>query len=84
VRFREANERLLGAVADHLPHSRSISFLCECANDECLDTVEVTLAEWEAVASEHNHCLMLAGHQQSEGEEGRASVGKYQVARKPG
>jgi hypothetical protein len=84
MRFREANERLLGAVADHLSDSRSVPFLCECANGECLGTVEVTLAEWEAVASEHNHFLMLAGHQQSEGEEVVASVGEYQVARKPG
>jgi hypothetical protein len=84
LRFREANERLLDTVADDLSDSRPVPFLCECADDDCLGTVEVTLAEWEAVAAEHNHFLMEAGHQRSEDEEVVGSVGEYQVARKPG
>jgi hypothetical protein len=42
------------------------------------------MIEWEAVASRHNHFLMVAGHQHSEGEEVVGRVGEYEVARKPG
>jgi hypothetical protein len=83
MRFREANERLLDAVANDLSDSRAVPFLCECADDNCLGTVEVTLAEWEAVAAEHNHFLIEAGHQRGEGEEVVGQVGEYEIARKP-
>jgi hypothetical protein len=83
MRFREANERLLDAVEDGGREPRRVPFLCECAADDCLGRVEVDVADWEAVASQPNHFLMLRGHQRSEGEEVMASVGEYEVARKP-
>jgi len=60
-----------------------VPFLCECADDDCLGTVNVPLGDWEAVASKPNHFLMEAGHQRSEGEVVVGSVGAYDVARKP-
>jgi hypothetical protein len=83
LRFREANERLHDAVEDHVQGAQSVPFLCECADDDCLGTVNVLLNQWEAVASQQNHFLMEAGHQRSEGEEVVGSVGEYEVARKP-
>jgi predicted phosphoadenosine phosphosulfate sulfurtransferase len=84
LRFRKANERLLAAVGNGGTDSpRRIHFLCECADEECHGTVEVYAAEWEAAASQHNHFLMEAGHQRSEGEEVVGHVGEYDVARKP-
>jgi hypothetical protein len=81
--FRDANERLLDAVEDGGREPRRVPFLCECAADDCLGRVEVEVADWEAVASEPNHFLIMRGHQQSEGEEVVGSVGEYDVARKP-
>jgi hypothetical protein len=83
LRFRKANERLLAAIENGGPNPRRVPFLCECADEECHGTVEVDVAEWEAVASQHNHFLMEAGHQHSEGEEIVGKVGEYEVARKP-
>jgi hypothetical protein len=83
MHFREANKRLLGAVEDDLRRSQLVPFLCECADDDCLGTVDVKPSEWEAVASQPNHYLMEAGHQRSEGEEVVGSVREYEVARKP-
>jgi hypothetical protein len=83
VRFREANEHFHDAVEGHVRESQPVPFLCECADDDCLGTVNVLLGEWEAVASKPNHFLMEAGHQRSEGEEVVGSVGEYEVARKP-
>ena len=83
LHFRKANERFLDAIEDGGRAPRRVPFLCECADDECLDRVEVADFEWEAVASQPNHFLMKAGHQRSEGEEVVGSVGEYDVARKP-
>jgi hypothetical protein len=83
MHFRKANERFLDAIENGGAGPRRVPFLCECAADECLDRVEVGVAEWEAVASQPNHFLMKAGHQRSEGEEVVGSVGEYDVARKP-
>jgi hypothetical protein len=83
LRFRQANERLHDAVEDQVPESQPVPFLCECADDDCLGTVEAQLREWEAVAAKPNHYLIEAGHLRSEGEEVVGSVGEYEVARKP-
>lgn len=58
-------------------------FLCECADDDCLGTVNVLLSEWEAVAAKPNHFLMEAGHKRSEGEEVVGSLREHEIVRKP-
>jgi hypothetical protein len=61
----------------------SVPFLCECADDDCIGEVSITLAEWESVAARPNHYVMLAGHQRSEGEQIVDTLGDYEIARKP-
>jgi hypothetical protein len=82
-RFRKANEGLHDLVEGRLPDSQPVAFVCECADDECMGRVEVSLQEWEAVALNPNHFLMKAGHQRSKWEEVVGSLGEYEVARKP-
>ena len=81
--FRLANERFHEAIEDELPPERTVPFLCECADYGCFGTVDVTLREWESVASVDSHFLMIAGHQRSEGEKVVASLREYEVAEKP-
>jgi hypothetical protein len=83
MRFHEANERFLDAVADHVREAQRVPFICECADDDCLGTVNVLPSEWEAVASKPNHYLMEAGHQRIKGEEVVGSLREYEIARKP-
>jgi hypothetical protein len=83
IRFREANERLHNAVEDQSSPMQPVPFLCECADNDCMGTVEVTLTEWQDVASTPNQYLMEAGHQRSEGEEVVGVLREYEVARKP-
>jgi hypothetical protein len=83
MRFREANERLHDAVEDQAQEVQPVPFLCECADDGCLGTVAVLLSEWEAVASQHNHFLMQAGHQRIEGEEVVGAIRNCEIAHKP-
>jgi hypothetical protein len=83
LRFRKANERLLAAVANGGSGPRRVPFLCECADDDCHGRVEVDVADWEDIASQHNLFLMEAGHQRSENEEVVGELGEYEIARKP-
>ena len=82
-RFRNANEGFREVVEDRVQETQRVPFLCECADDECLGSVEVTLGEWESVAAQANRFLMIAGHQHSEGEEVVGSLGPYEIAEKP-
>jgi hypothetical protein len=83
LRFRKANERLIAALENGGSGPQRVPFLCECADEDCLGTVEVDAADWEAVASQHNHFLMEAGHQHSEGEKVVGHLDEYEIARKP-
>jgi hypothetical protein len=82
--FRHGNESLHDAAVDAGYETAPVPFLCECADDDCLGRVEVTLSQWELVANEPNHYLMIAGHLRGEGEEVVGSMGEYEIARKPG
>jgi hypothetical protein len=82
-RFRKGNKTLHDAVEDIVPEELRVRFLCECADDDCLGDVNVTLTTWESVAAHPNHYLMIAGHQRSEGERVIGHVGEYEIARKP-
>jgi hypothetical protein len=81
--FRTGNERLIDAVEDKLPEAARVPFLCECADEFCDGRVELTLAEWETIASKPNHYVMVAGHLQSEGEVVVGGLDGYAVVQKP-
>jgi hypothetical protein len=60
--FRSANERLGDLVAHRVGNEQTIPFLCECPDDECMDTVFVPLREYEDVHSHPQHFLVVSGH----------------------
>jgi hypothetical protein len=60
--FRSANERLGELVGDRVAGEQAIPFLCECPDDECMDTVSVTLGEYEHVHSNPQRFLVVSGH----------------------
>jgi hypothetical protein len=67
-RFRRANDRLqacVGAIAgDDLP----IPFLCECADDSCVEPVRATSIQYLAVRDEGERFLVLKGHPTAAGD----------------
>ena len=84
LRFRRANEALLGALErSGVSAGQPVRFLCECASEDCLESVEASKDEWREVAAQHNHFLMRAGHQHSEGEEVVGHLGEYDITRTP-
>jgi hypothetical protein len=82
--FRLGNERLHEVVNDQVPGGRRVPFLCECADEFCNDRVELRLEEWQSVAREPNHFVIVDGHPRSEGELPVGRLDGYEIVRKPG
>ena len=62
VLFREVNERIEQAAED-ASSAGPMVFVCECGNAECAETIEVTLAEYEAARSQPTLFLVVPGHE---------------------
>jgi hypothetical protein len=81
--FRFGNERLHSAVNARVPDGGRVPFLCECADEFCDARVELALVQWEGIASEPQHYVMVSGHPRSEGEKVVGTLDGYDVVRKP-
>jgi hypothetical protein len=81
--FRMGNERLRSAVTEQVPEAGRVPFLCECADEFCNGRVELRMEEWEDVAREPQHFVMVSGHPRSEGEMVVGTLDGYDVVRKP-
>ena len=58
--FRDVNERI-AEIADRLG-SDDAEFVCECADPNCSERVEVTLLEYEQVRTDGTRFLVAPGH----------------------
>lgn len=62
--FREANDQI-GESAVEYGAQTSIPFLCECADENCHEIVQLTLAEYRQVRSDPRHFINTDGHEAS-------------------
>jgi hypothetical protein len=62
--FREVNERVreLSLHQDLVPWTERTEYFCECGTAGCLDTVELTLAEYESVRAEEAALVISPDH----------------------
>jgi hypothetical protein len=81
--FQQANQRLHDLVDGRLPEEKPVPFLCECADVECRERVEVGLTQWQDIAKQRQLFLIVAGHPRSDGEEIVDTLGPYEVVQKP-
>lgn len=63
--FRAGNEALAGS-AD--PTRDALPFMCECADEGCLEAVVLTRAQYEGVRNHPRRFVLLRGHE-TRGEE---------------
>jgi hypothetical protein len=59
--FRHVNERI-AETAERFGSGES-EFVCECADADCQDRLEVPLDEYEEVRTEATHFLVAEGHE---------------------
>ncbi len=84
--FRGVNER----VAEVNQRFRTVygepdelwEFLCECGNEGCLERVELTREEYEAVRSHPTHFAIVPGHESQAVERIVEENERYAVAEK--
>lgn len=79
--FRSANDVLAKAV-EQSPDATVIPFLCECADDLCLDRVELTSAQYQDVRAHRDRFVIIAGHLQAEAEHVVGKLGQYELVEK--
>jgi hypothetical protein len=60
--FREVNERLQELASNFQGTTGTAVFSCECADLSCIEQIDVTLDEYEAVRSDPNQFLVLRAH----------------------
>jgi len=59
--FRDVNERI--AETAQRFDSDEAAFVCECSDQECVERVDASLAEYEHVRADATHFLLRPGHE---------------------
>jgi hypothetical protein len=84
--FREGNERIeeLGSLDD--ARSAEQLWICECANNECVERIATSIGEYEAVHAHAAHFLVAPSreHVEPAAEEVVAPHSRYWVVEKVG
>jgi len=82
-RFREINERVehdLGPIVD--AQDELLAFVCECARRSCTESVELSVAEYEAVRTDSTRFMVVAGHEIDDVEDVVERHDRYLVIQK--
>lgn len=82
-RLRRANERLHERVAGIVRDDQRIPFLCECADESCVEPVLLTLDDYARVRDADMRFLIVPGHPTIEGENVVAEGDGYLIVEKP-
>ena len=79
---RSANERLQDVAGRTVTDGVVIPFLCECAADECMGRVEITIDDYFIAHLDTDHYVIVPGHPGIEGEVLVHDHGEYEVVTK--
>jgi len=86
ARFRVVNEKIEAARLRLQADPITLPFVCECGRLECLQTVRLTIAEYESVRSDGTCFVCVPGHEITVGGVGRVvqDTRSYVVVQKIG
>jgi hypothetical protein len=62
--YREVNKRVREA-SDAWDSRETLGFLCECGDDDCIVSVELTPAQFDAITRDGAHFLLASHHRGS-------------------
>lgn len=80
--FRGINEKVRDVKEDGADRDERIAFVCECGQDECLEEVDLTLSEYEAVRAVPTQFVVKPGHEFGEVERVLTANERYTVVEK--
>jgi hypothetical protein len=67
-RFNKANDRLHDLLEERVRPDQRIPFLCECADDTCLESIELKVSEYERLHENAHVFVIVSGHPRVDGE----------------
>jgi hypothetical protein len=76
---RSANKRLQDVAGRTAEDGIVIPFLCECADDDCLGRVEISIDEYFIAHLAPEHYVIVAGHPRIDGEVVVDDRGHYEI-----
>lgn len=79
ILFRDVNERIV-QLTDQW--GGSLDLICECANDECMVRLELTLHEYEQLRQNPRQFAVLPGHEMEDIEQVVERNERYLVVEK--
>lgn len=66
--FRDANEQILVRAKEQvIDDDELVPFVCECADEDCVTLIQLTLDEYEEIRADSRQFLNMMGHERSEG-----------------
>jgi hypothetical protein len=77
--FREVNERIVD-VQD----GNELEVLCECGHPECIESVRVRLAEYEAIRADPTAFVVVPGHESPDVDRVEREEPKFLLVTKQG
>lgn len=80
--FRDLNENIESSVHRGRAESDLAGFVCECGDEDCDQTVRMTLSEFEHVRSDSQLFFVVPGHEIPEAESVVEQRDGYFVVRK--
>src|SRR3954447_3090132 len=81
--FREVNERIAELNQTFQVEGRS-EFLCECAQEECMEPVSISLDEYEEVRRSPVRFFLMPGHEDKSVERVVSRTDRYVIVEKVG
>jgi hypothetical protein len=82
--FRDVNERLEDTAIRWGAAESRIAFLCECADLDCVDRVELTVPQYEHVRADGTQFVVALGHADPEVEVVSETFPDFEVVTKLG
>jgi hypothetical protein len=82
VRFRDQNEWIEKASDSFGGFPLTETYVCECGDGACTETIELTRAEYESVRSEPTHFVLAPNHENPEVESVVAESSRFAVVDK--
>jgi hypothetical protein len=79
-RIEEVMERFGNGEAR--PEDEEADFLCECGTQDCIESVRMSIREYEELRREENHFVVFRGHEDPDIEDVVATSSRYTVVRK--
>jgi hypothetical protein len=80
--FREVNEQIESLNRDFGTERENMTAICECANGDCTERLEIPVAEYEKVRADARRYIIVKGHDLPEYEAVVAQEDGYDVVEK--